>query len=72
MEELRKRMHDLSRHGKYSEAFVKQSVADVQAVSPDTPHVMQTVIQIEQAKTREKTQIRLSWSRRRKRIQLKK
>ena len=45
-------------HGGYTEAFAKQAAVDAQAaatVSPDTPNVLQTTMQLEQAKTRAKT-----------------
>ena len=54
LQELRKRLHDPSRHAKCAEAFAKKAAAaaaSAATVSPNTPNVLQAMVQLEQAKT---------------------
>ena len=60
LQELRKRLEE--NHGKCAEALTKKNAADAQAaaaVSPDAPNVLQAMMQLEQAKTRAKTDNKL-------------
>ena len=60
LQELRKRLKE--NHGKCAEALTKKNAADAQAaaaVSPDAPNVLQALMQLEQAKTRAKTDNKL-------------
>ena len=55
LKELLKRLHH--RHVKCAQAVAEKAAADAQstvAVSPDTPNVLQAIIQLEQTKTRVK------------------
>jgi hypothetical protein len=55
LQELLKRLQD--RHVKYAESVAKKAAADAQAaadVSPDAPNVLQSMMHLEQAKTRTK------------------
>ena len=56
LQELRKRLEE--HHGNCVETLTKNTVADAASaatVSPDTPNVLQTMMQLEQAKARAKT-----------------
>ncbi len=56
MQELLKRLQD--RHVDCAEAVAKKAIGDISSVatvSPDTPNVLQTMMKLEQAKTRAKT-----------------
>jgi hypothetical protein len=46
--------------------------ASVATVSPDTPNVLEAIVQLEQARTRAKAANSLLWTRRRKRMLLNK
>ncbi len=61
MQELLKRLQD--RHGNCAEALTKKDVADATSaatVNPDTPNVLQAMMQLEQDKTRAKTANRVT------------
>ena len=61
LQELLKRLQD--RHVECAQAVAKQAAADAQAaaaVSPDTPNVLQAMMQLEQAKTRAKAANKLA------------
>jgi hypothetical protein len=71
LEELLKRLQH--RHVDCTEAVTKKADVDSasSSVSPDTPDVMQAMIQIQQAKSRAEVANKISWRRRRKGMLLK-
>jgi hypothetical protein len=74
LQELRKRLQD--RHGfRCAEAVAKKATVDAVSavtVNPDAPNVLDAMVQLEQARTREKPTTSLLWTRRRKRMLLNK